>query len=207
MTATQGYPDISTAHELLEWAHGLNPGPWREHCQTAARVARAVAERAGLNLDKAYVLGLLHDIGRYGGVNAFRHVYDGYKLMMERGFPVSARICLTHSFPVQVLESYFGGFDVPHETVEEMRRALSAIEYDDYDRLIQLCDALAAAEGVCPIEVRVVDAARRNGINEHVPAKWNATFALKRHFDELCGINILSLFAEDLRRWFDRYMS
>ena len=71
----------------------------------AAETARAVAERhPALDLDAAYVLGLLHDIGRSEGgphVPDVRHILDGHRLMLERGFDDCARICLTHSFPHQ----------------------------------------------------------------------------------------------------------
>ena len=37
------------------------------------------------------------------------------------------------------------------------RSALAAVEYDDYDRLIQLCDSMAGAEGVMAMEDRMSD--------------------------------------------------
>ena len=61
------YPDRKTAEALLTEAEPHNPGPWGDHSRTAAHCAEAIAAACGLDADKAYVLGLLHDIGRRYG--------------------------------------------------------------------------------------------------------------------------------------------
>ena len=84
------YPDRETAEELLREAEGRNPGPWGNHSRTAAHCAEAIARYGGMNPDKAYVLGLLHDIGRRFGKRHLGHVlifagaefvelFDGFK--------------------------------------------------------------------------------------------------------------------------------
>lgn len=59
---------------------------------------------------------------------------------------------------------------------------------DDYDRLIQLCDSLAGAEGVLDIEERMEDVRRRYG--SYPEEKWNSNLRLKREFEERMGENI-----------------
>jgi HD superfamily phosphohydrolase YqeK len=44
-----------------------NPGPWGNHSRTAAHCAEKIAKYSGMDSEKAYVLGLLHDIGRKFG--------------------------------------------------------------------------------------------------------------------------------------------
>ena len=62
-------PDRKEAEELLKQAEFCNPGPWGNHSQIVAYCAEKIAENCpDLNPDKAYVLGLLHDIGRKFGV-------------------------------------------------------------------------------------------------------------------------------------------
>ena len=61
------YPDRKTAEALLAEAEPHNPGPWGDHSRIAAHCAEAIARACGLDADKAYVLGLLHDIGRRYG--------------------------------------------------------------------------------------------------------------------------------------------
>ena len=79
-----------------------------------------------LDENKAYIVGLLHDIGRRAGIVSIpEHVYEGYKYSLEKGW-----------------------------------------DEDDYDRLIQICDALATDYGFVILEKRFVDVTRRYGIME-----------------------------------------
>ena len=59
---------------------------------------------------------------------------------------------------------------------------LKAVEFDDYDRLIQLCDALAGSEGVLDIGERMKDVKNRYGF--YPQAKWDTNIELKKYFEE-----------------------
>ena len=109
------YPSREEAGRLLKEAESLNPGPWGNHSRTAAHCAEAIAARSGMNPDKAYVLGLLHDIGRRFGKRHLGHVSDGYSYMMSLGYDDVARICLTHSFNEKDITKYVGNFDTTEE--------------------------------------------------------------------------------------------
>ena len=165
-----------------------------------ARVAETIAAHCHLNLDDAYVLGLLHDIGRFEGVRDMHHIVAGYHLMMEKGYPRVARICLTHSFPYQDIGAYSGKTsDCTPEELELVRSTLSSVVYDNYDRLIQLGDALGLPQGVCLLDVRLMDVVRRHGFNNFTLKKWDAIFALKKLFDEMCKCNIYDLVYDEIR--------
>jgi len=193
-------PSEDEAEALLDWAHSLNPGPWTAHSRVVARAAKTIAAACGLAPERAYVLGLLHDIGRYAGVRELYHVYAGYTLMRERGYDEAARICLSHSFQLQDLRAFGGGTaDCTAEELAVLETELMTMTYDEYDRLIQLCDALGSAQGVCLIEARLMDVVRRRGFNEFTLQRWDAIFALKAHFDALCGGNVYGLFREELQ--------
>ena len=138
--------------------------------------------------EKAYVLGLLHDIGRRFGTRHLGHVYDGWQYMLSLGYDEAARICLTHSFCDKDLSEYIGKFDITAEEREELKQALDDAVYDDYDRLIQLCDALGAAEGVVDIEVRMADVKARYG--SYPQKKHDTNIALKNYFEQACGRDI-----------------
>lgn len=59
-----------------------NPGSWGRHCLTAAYCAEKIAGACGnMDTEKAYILGLLHDIGRKFGVRYLGHVSDRYTYM------------------------------------------------------------------------------------------------------------------------------
>lgn len=181
----QTKPTREQAEELLREAEACNPGPWGDHSRVAARCAQRIAAACGLDPEKAYILGLLHDIGRRHGVTYLRHVYDGWKDMQAQGYPDVARICLTHSFNEQKLEGYVGRFDLEPEQLQELRAALEECVYDEYDRLIQLCDALAGSDGVMDMEARMDDVERRYG--SYPPEKRAMNRYLRRWFEQKAG--------------------
>ncbi|MBD5476566.1 MAG: HDOD domain-containing protein [Lachnospiraceae bacterium] len=183
------YPTIQEAERLLKEAAQCNPGPWENHSRVAAQCAKQIAERCmGMNPEKAYVLGLMHDIGRKFGVRHLGHVYDGWKYMLECGYDEVARICLTHSFNEGKLEDYIGNFDISEQQIEEIRLALDGIEFDEYDKLIQLCDSIASADGVVDMGERMNDVKKRYG---HYPqSKWDKNTELKRYFEQKAGEDI-----------------
>lgn len=186
-----GYPAVEEAARLLQEARSCNPGPWADHSRIAALCAKRIAQAAGMEDEKAYVLGLLHDIGRKFGKGHLTHVYDGWRYMQQLGYHDAARICLTHSFPVPTLRCYIGNRDIPQSQQQELEDTLSTISYDDYDRLIQLCDCLAGAEGVMDMEDRMADVKRRYG--DYPQEKWNANMALKAYFEGKTGSDIYEL--------------
>lgn len=179
---------------LLEWAHEQNPGQWREHSLHAARAAEAIAEKAGLDPDRAWISGALHDVGRFEGVRVMHHIISGYNLLMEKGEPELARICMTHSFPGGEPMSYIGEWDVTDEERGFVMDYITGCEFDDYDRLIQLCDALALSKGICLIEKRLVNVVLRHGVNPCLQGKWQATFDIQKDFENRMGCSIYSLF-------------
>lgn len=194
-----GCPSRSEAEQLLTWAQELNPGPWVDHSRTAARIAESIARRCGMDGDRAYTLGLLHDIGRYEGPRELHHVIAGHALMRDRGFDAPARICLTHSFSYPDLRAYCGSNDCSETETAFLLNALAETEMDDDDRLIQLADALGSVNGAVRLEIRLLDVFRRHGIPEMGREKIDASLALKAHFDRLAGMDIYRLFEEEIR--------
>lgn len=97
---------VEIAERELETAGKQNPGPWTKHSKNVGLAAKYIAEACGtLDSEKAYICGLLHDIGRRNGVSALRHTIDGYDYAMSKGWKEIARVCLTHSFPVKDIEA------------------------------------------------------------------------------------------------------
>lgn len=189
-------PTREQAEALLTEAEACNPGPWGDHSRVAARCAEKIAQNCrDLDPDKAYILGLLHDIGRKFGVRHRGHVSDGYSYMMSLGYDEAARICLTHSFNEPALDSYIGMFDTTTEELKLIEDALKPVVMDEYDRLIQLCDAVAGSEGVLDIEERMNDVKRRYG--SYPQKKWNKNLELKRHFEEKMGKDLYSAVEKD----------
>ena len=185
---------IEQAKQELNIAVQNNPGPWEQHSLVTADNARRIAEKVpGMDPDKAYLMGLLHDIGRREGVTGMLHVIDGYDYMMQLGEPEIAGICLTHSFASQNVEHFEGKHDCTAEQKTFIRDFVENRVYDDYDKLIQLCDAISLPEGACIMEKRFVDVALRHGVREYTTTRWRAYMDLKKYFDSLCGCDIYTL--------------
>lgn len=185
------YPTLQVAESLLKEAETLNPGQWVKHSENVALAAKLISEKCGMDSDKAYVLGLLHDIGRRFGVSYLAHVYDGYHYLLDLGYNEAARIALTHSFNLMVLEDYIGKFDISIEKQEELRSLLASTKIDDYDLLIQLCDAMALPDRIADLETRMNDVKSRYG--SYPQEKWDRNLELKDYFDKKCGTDIYEI--------------
>lgn len=195
--------NIDEALRLLDWAHDRNPGPWKSHSLHAARAAEEIARKAGLDAERAWVFGALHDIGRYEGVRGIHHIVAGYNLLMEKGDADAARICMTHSFPGGDPMGYIGKWDVTDAERAFITGFVANAEMDDYDRLLQLCDALASAEGIGLVEKRLVDVAiRHGGITDAVVRKWAATLEIRREFEARMGCSVYFLFKDSILNTF-----
>ncbi len=179
-------PTREEAERLLREAEIRNPGPWGDHSRTAAHCAERIARACGdLDPEKAYILGLLHDIGRRFGVRHLGHVSDGYSYMQSLGYDEIARVCLSHSFNNGLPEDYVGKWDTSEQETLLIREALERQEPDDYDRLIQLCDALAGTVSVLDVEARMADVKQRYGF--YPQKKWDRNLALKAYFEQRMG--------------------
>ena len=186
-------PNTVLAETLLNEAEKLNPGAWADHNRTTGICAKTIAAACGMDKDSAYALGLLHDIGRRYGDMDMRHIWSGYTYMMELGYEASARICLTHSFPYKNIAAYNGENDCKADESKFIQDFITKTEYDDYDRLIQLCDALAYPNGPAYIEKRLVDVVIRKGFNDYTLPKWKAFMELKQYFDTKAKTDIYKL--------------
>ena len=187
-------PTLAEAKLILDEGSKLNPGPWREHSLYVGKAAELIAnEDKELDGDIAFALGLLHDIGRRYGITSMRHSIDGYNFAMENGYPLLARICITHSFPYKNVDAVFGKWDCSDEEYKFVSDYLNNINLSAYDKLIQLCDALALPTGCCLMEKRMLDVAMRHGVNEHTIEKWKSTFAIQKYFEDRIGKSIYSI--------------
>ena len=186
------YPCRIEAENLLSEAETLNPGPWVRHSEYVANCAESIANVCNdLDGEKAYVLGLLHDVGRRAGICQLMHVYYGWKYMLELGYPDVAKVCLSHSYNTHNIEDDMAIHDITKEQDQELTKALKECVYDDYDRLIQLCDSIATAKGVVDICERMEDIKKRYG--SYPQAKWDMNIELLEYFEKKTGRDIYQI--------------
>jgi HD domain len=192
----------AVAQELLYEAGAMNRGGWVDHSLNVARAAEAIASvDPGLDPDRAFAFGCIHDIGRRCGVTEMRHVYDGFRFLAGQGYNAAARICLTHSFPIKTIDAV-SGWDCSRGELRAVRDFLAQCRYTRYDRLIQLCDALALPSGFCLIEKRLVDVALRRGVNSLTLRNWRAYLEIQRDFESRINQSIYSLLPGVVRTTF-----
>lgn len=74
--------------------------------------------------------------------------------------------------------------------------ALKTVAVDEYDKLIQLCDSIAGAEGVLDIEERMSDVKQRYGF--YPQKKWDNNIKLKKYFEEKMGKDIYTVVEKNI---------
>ena len=180
-----GVPTKEEAMRMLNEAKDLNPGPWFEHSINVAEAARLIAEEIEeLDSELAYILGLLHDIGRREGIHGMRHGFDGFKYLKENGYEMAGKICLSHtSFELDNEVIIVGRWDGTEEEHKFVTEYLSREKESDYDKLIKLCDYISLPSGHCLIEKRLVDITLRGGFNEYTIPRWKSTFENKEYLE------------------------
>lgn len=178
----------------LKKAEVSNPGDWVKHSYYVALACETItAHTDDLSKDLAYCYGLLHDIGRYPGRTSEKHLIDGYRYCMNLGWDKAAQICISHAFMIQDIHTSIGTFDVSKEDYTFMEQFVKNAVYDDYDRLVQLCDSLALPTGFCILEKRFVDVTMRYGFHPYTIARWKKILAIKDYFDEKSHCSIYEL--------------
>lgn len=187
-------PTKETAEQVLLEAEQSNLGPWADHSRYVAQACRNIAQHcADLSAERAYILGLLHDIGRYAGVSQEKHLIDGYRFCVERGWEKAAQICISHAFMIQDINTSIGKFDVSEAEYLFMKDFVANAVYDDYDRLVQLCDSLALPTGFCILEKRFVDVTIRYGVHTATVDRWKKILEIKADFERKIGCSLYKL--------------
>ncbi len=197
------FPDIKTAIKL--WQESLNGIiSWEQekwiktyifHSTGIANAAELIASKCNLDTKIAYICGLLHDYGKLQNekITGKTHFMVGYDKMMQEGWNGVARICLTHSFPIK--DFNFKDYISYSETdLKQAKILLANITYNDYDKLIQICDMLFEGCSIVSYQTRL----------SHIRERYNLTpeqtFYLeqgaknnKAYFDAKCDCDIYKL--------------
>ena len=174
---TKGHPDRAEAEKI--WQDGINHHlakpygfnmveEYKKHSRGVGKAAETIAAKVlGMDSEKAFVLGLLHDYGKRVDekIEQVFHGRDGYEELMRLGYPTSARICLTHTFPNKNFTD--DEFVFPKDWIDWAKTALSTVEYDDYDLLIIMCDKMFEAGQIIPMEKRVDCIVNRYNLPKH----------------------------------------
>ena len=112
---------------------------------------------------------------------------------MERGWKKAAQICISHAFMIPDIDTSIGVFDVAEADYQFMKEFIKNAVYDNYDRLVQLCDALSLPTGFCILEKRFVDVTIRYGMHPATVDRWLKILEIKSLFEKKTGCSIYDL--------------
>jgi putative nucleotidyltransferase with HDIG domain len=174
----------------LELAGKMNPGPWIQHSYTVAKAAELITIKTNKNdPEKAFIYGLLHDIGRRNGYSYIKHVIDGYEYLKQKDRK-AAYICLSHSFPNKDIREYQGIIDIDVNRLKYLEQELVSSDYDYYDKLIILMDSYCSVDQYVKLESRWIDVSIRYGVNSYTVEKWKKTYKIRDGINQEGNISI-----------------
>jgi len=177
------------SNQRIIFEHGI-------HVFNVAKIAENIAAKTGiLNPETAYVLGLLHDVGRIKDetVTHVPHSIEGYKYLCKTGFPDAAPICITHNF----IDPDIKAEDYPtydQKSFAFARNFLQKVRYNDYDRLIQLADLFSRGKEILSIRQRL----DKNKQFYHIKnlSYEDKAFALRDYFNQKYNIDVEQIVAD-----------
>lgn len=191
------------AEKLLEEAYDKRTlegvEEWIIHSKNVAHVAEKIGELSGLDPEKSYVMGLLHDIGR-GQNKKIRHTILGYKILKENNIPEEiAKTTITHLYILQD-GSNLGNQEkeFQNDEYEFVKNYLKNREYDDYDKLIQISDLIGGIK-IETIEERMFSVFCRYDIINNMPFCQQIQ-NLKDYFEKKMGTSIYKPFENIIKR-------
>lgn len=181
------------------------PPQWRQnrhyliayqHSVTVANAAELIAARSNLDVEKAFLYGLMHDVGKFfvSPEEKYKHPRMGYELMVKQN-PDVADVCIAHPFPDFNLKSYV--LTYCHGDLVEARRIeglLSGVQMNDYIELIQLCDKLSGIDNYVRLEDKFNWYRQTCTVDEFsFQANFNRLSTIKMHWDALIGGDLYTL--------------
>lgn len=158
---------------------------WIKHSYLTAEMAEKIASKLPeLDSKAAYIMGLMHDIGKRWSEEDGKsfHGLSGYYHMKSMGFDDSATICLTHTFVARPIDAdnYFYNPNL----LNIANKLLKGYNYNDYDRLIQLCDWLNKGGVSYTLEQRAQEIITCYPINgAKILKTYQSAKTLKAYFD------------------------
>lgn len=168
------------------------------HSQLVADAAELIAAKIpDMDEQKAYIYGILHDYGKYFGDVQNKttfHGLIGYYKLMEMGYEDVAKINLTHTF----VNKQFTIDEYPAYNREHMiktKQLIDNMEFDDYDKLLQLCDLLPKKfDGYEGIEKRFERLEKVYNIpHEIAKQKIRDAISIKEYFENKANCDIYAM--------------
>lgn len=170
------------ALELLKAAENTTTDlGWVLHSRCVGETAGVIADKLGLDKEKAKTLGYIHDIGKKDG-DFHNHIMNGYEYLKGLGYEEEyCNICLTHSYLNNDCMCTAGGIpkNIPFRT-----EFIKNHEYTIYEKIINLCDLMCTRKRMT-LEQRIIEIMLRRGCYENTVYHITEAKKLKQEIDEL----------------------
>ena len=137
--------------------------PHAEHVLIVALSAAIIAhtlkknnKHAFIDVEQAFVCGLLHDIGRYivdEQKSMYPHTISGYERCMKLNMPDVAQVCLTHAILDKATKEEYPAYT--EKQINFVNEKMSNIQRNFYDDIIMLIDLHCRGNQVLAIEERL----------------------------------------------------
>ena len=164
---------LQEAERLLGQYGGTST--WAGHCRAVARVAQkiaaAVAGHHTTSPERAYIFGLLHDIGRHRTHHPVRHGLEGYRLLSGNGHEREARVCVSHLLHALDPETA-AAYGVLGETLPQTLE----------EKIIPLADFLVEGNRPTTLDARCASLRRRYAEDQGFLERLTRSEALTRAF-------------------------
>ena len=186
----RGLPPAA-ARALLVRSSGEG-APVIAHTEQVASVARAIADAWG-GLDAAYVeaCAWLHDIGR-ARKQGPDHTLEGFRLVVEKGWPGYAPPCLSHFTKGASIEALLSDPGADQTLIESMYAACDLDTLPTEEKIIALADYHAAGPRRVTLEERRADLERRYGPSPFIARNYALALTLKTEVEARLGTSYLS---------------
>lgn len=181
----ENFGNIPNRDKINYYLREDNPnfGKWVRHSYLIGKTARNIARELGMDEDVAYAIGCLHDIGKYDKDKGAKHIINGFNILRSETFFFPARIALTHSFIIKDVNSYSGKMNIGEDDKKFIEDYLYQIEYNDYDKLIQLLDGSIKYEYL-GIDERARRTKKKHGDNGYYDVKIKKLKDLEEYFNQ-----------------------
>ncbi len=166
---------------------------YRFHTLGVAACCEKLAYCCGLDEEKAFVLGLLHDIGKSRSERQEKifHGLEGYNQMMNMGYSKVAQICITHSFPSADFNDNNYLFYKKMGILPQIHKLMKQMSLDDYDYMVQLCDLFFEGLNKTNFENRFKGIMNRYNLSlENISELYQNALKNKKHFDERACVDV-----------------
>ena len=139
-----------------DWKNNPRSEMLYRHSMLVADAACIIADRCGMDAERARVYGEMHDVGKFGlkEHELYKHCLNGYE-MLKSDHPDIAMICLTHPFLTTEYERILSFCKNDKEEADKIYQIIKDIKFDDYIKLIQLCDKVSSYDRYVTIKQKM----------------------------------------------------